>query len=81
MIKLSSNRLIKVLRKPWTLAIVILGDLIEDLLKENYRNLRDILLTNSLHNIITVPTRGRALLDPVIVSDDLTVYDSGVLAI
>ena len=59
--------------------IVILGDLNEDLLNENFRNLRDILLTNSLQNIITVPTRGRALLDPVIVSDDLTVYDSGVL--
>ena len=60
--------------------IVILGDLNEDLLNENHRNLRDILLTNSLQNIITVPTRARALLDPVIVSDDLTVYDSGVLA-
>ena len=60
--------------------IVILGDLNEDLLNENYRNLRDILLTNSLQNIITVPTRARALLDPVIVSDDLTIYDSGVLA-
>ena len=59
--------------------IVILGDLNEDLLNENYINLRDILLTNSLQNVITVPTRGRALLDPVIVSDDLTVYDSGVL--
>ena len=59
--------------------IVILGDLNADLLNENYRNLRDILLTNSLQNIITVPTRGRALLDPVIVSDDLTVYEPGVL--
>ena len=50
--------------------IVILGDLNEDLLNENYRNLRDILLTNSLQNIISVPTRGRALLDPIIVPDE-----------
>ena len=59
--------------------IIILGDLNEDLLNDNFRNLRDILLTNSLQNIIQVPTRGRALLDPILVSDDLTAYDSGVL--
>ena len=41
--------------------IVILGDMNEDLLNENYRDLRDIRLTNSLQNIISVPTRGRAL--------------------
>ena len=59
--------------------IVILGDLNEDLLNENYRNLRDILLTNSPQNIISVPTRGRTLLDPIIVPDELTAHDSGVL--
>ena len=59
--------------------IIILGDLNEDLLNINYRNLRDILLSNSLQNIISEPTRGRALLDPIIVPNDFTAYDSGVL--
>ena len=59
--------------------IILLGDLNEDLLNINYRNLRDILLSNSLQNIISEPTRGRALLDPIIVPNDFTAYDSGVL--
>ena len=45
--------------------IILLGDLNEDLLNINYRNLRDILLSNSFQNIISEPTRGRALLDPI----------------
>ena len=59
--------------------LVIVGDLNEDLLNDNYRNLHDLLLANSLQNIISVPTRERALLDPIIVADDLTAYDCGVL--
>ena len=59
--------------------IIILCDLNEDLLNINYRNLRDILLSNSLQNIISELTRGRALLDPIIVPNDFTSYDSGVL--
>ena len=54
--------------------IIILGDLNEDLLNINYRKLRDILLSNSLQNIISEPTRGRALLDPIIVSNDFTAF-------
>ena len=60
--------------------IVILGDLNEDLLNENYKNLRDIIMTNSFQNIITVPAKGRALLDPILTPDDLTSYESGVIA-
>ena len=60
--------------------IVILGDLNEDLLNENYKNLRDIMMINSFQNVITEPTRGRAILDPILVPDDLTTYDSGVIA-
>ena len=56
-----------------------MGDLNEDLLNDNFKYLRDTLLANSLQNIISVPTRGRALLDPIIVTDDLSAYDSGVL--
>ena len=59
--------------------IIILGDLNEDLLNVNYRHLHDVLLTNSLQNVIDQPTRENALLDPIIVPNDLTVYDSGVL--
>ena len=60
--------------------IIIVGDLNEDLLNDNFRNLRDILLTNSLQNLISVPTRDGAILDPIIVPDNLTVFDSGVLS-
>ena len=59
--------------------LVIVGDLNEDLLNDNFRYLRYTLLANSLQNIISVPTRGRALLDTIIVTDDLSAYDSGVL--
>ena len=44
--------------------IIILGDLNEDLLNANFRNLRDILLTNSLQNIIAEPTRGSRSFGP-----------------
>ena len=57
-----------------------MGDFNEYLLNDNqFRYLRDTLLANSLQHIISVPTRGRALLDPNIVTDDLSAYDSGVL--
>ena len=36
--------------------LVIVGDLNEDLLNDNFRNLHDLLLVNSLQNIISVPT-------------------------
>ena len=59
--------------------LVIVGDLNEGLLNDNFRNFRDILLANSLQNIISIQTRGRALLDSIIVTDGLTAYHSGVL--
>ena len=46
--------------------IIILGDTNEDLLYPNMHNLKDVLLLNSLHNIISEPTRQLALLDPII---------------
>ena len=36
---------------------------------------------NSLNNIITEPTRGRALLDPILNYFDQTVLDSGILQV
>ena len=59
--------------------VIILGDLNEDLLNPNLRKLKDILLINSLHNIITEPTRQTALLDPIITPTDMKILDSGVL--
>ena len=50
------------------------------MLNHSYHNLQDVLILNSLKNIINVSTRGRALSDPVKVPDDLTVYDSGTIA-
>ena len=49
-------------------AVVILGDLNEDLLNVNKHNLKNVLLVNYLKNIIIEPTRVCALLDPVIVT-------------
>ena len=51
--------------------IIILGDMNEDLLNRNMHNLKDVLLLNSLHNIITEPTLQLALLDPIIVHEDI----------
>ena len=57
--------------------IIILGDLNEDLLNANYRNLRDVLRKNSFQNKFDDPTRGMSLLNPIIVPNDLTAHDSG----
>ena len=59
--------------------IIILGDLNEDLLNPNFRKLKDVLIINSLHNIITEPTRLNALLDPIIIPTNMHFFDSGVL--
>ena len=38
------------------------------------------MLMNSLHNGIILPTRNTALLDPVIVPEEMLVLDSGIIA-
>ena len=53
--------------------VIIMGDLNENLLNPNNQNLKNVLLINSFNNIITEPTRGRALLDPVLTSFEQTV--------
>ena len=50
--------------------IIILGDFNEDVLNDTKHYLKDVLLINSLYNAIDVPTRGRALLDPIIIPFD-----------
>lgn len=59
--------------------IIILGDLNEDLLNPNFKKLKDILIVNSLQNVINEPTRQNALLDPIIIPVDMHFLDSGVL--
>ena len=44
--------------------IIIVGDMTED--RHNVSNLKDILILNSLNNIISQPTRQQAHLDPII---------------
>ncbi|MCU7958324.1 MAG: endonuclease/exonuclease/phosphatase family protein, partial [gamma proteobacterium symbiont of Bathyaustriella thionipta] len=61
--------------------LIIVGDLNEDLLNPNFHNLKDVLLINSLTNVITAPTRQQAILDPVIIPEDFPFLDSGTLDI
>ena len=61
--------------------IVLLGDLNEDLLNPNFHNLKNIMLINSLKNIVKEPTRINALLDPILINHDMTYLHSGALAL
>ena len=61
--------------------IIILGDLNEDILNPNMHNLKDVLLLNSLHNIISEPTRKLALLDPIIVNEDMSPLSQGIIQV
>ena len=61
--------------------LIFVGDLNEDLLNPNYRNLRDIMLINSLQNVITNPARQDAILDPIVILDDMHYLDAGILNI
>ena len=77
------NNFNKSLEKAYDIShnLLILGDLNEDLLNNNYHNLKDILYLNSLKNVIEVPTRGNAILDPIIVQTDFNFLDSGILSV
>ena len=59
--------------------IIIVGDLNEDLFNLNYQNLKDLIIINSLKNTIEDSTRQQALLDPIIVPDDMLYLDSGTI--
>ena len=61
--------------------LVIVGDLNEDLLNPNFHNLKDLLLINSMQNSISNPTRQHAILDPIIIPEDLPFLDSGTISI
>ncbi len=65
--------------------IIIVGDVNEDQLNERNHKLKDILILNSLKNIITSPTRitdtSSTLIDPIIVDQDQAIIKSDVLPI
>ena len=52
--------------------IIIFGDINEGLLNPNMHNLKDVLALNSLHNIISEPTSQLALLDPIILHEEMS---------
>ena len=51
----------------------------EGLFNPNMHHLKDVLLLNSLHNIISEPTRQLALLDPIILHDDMSPLNQGII--
>ena len=53
----------------------------EVLFNSNRHNLKDVLLINSLHNIIAEPTRQLALLDPIILHEDMTTLNQGIIKV
>ena len=59
--------------------VIIVGDFNEDLLNDSKHYLKDVLLINAFHNIVTEPTRGHALLDPILVPLEHSILDKGVL--
>ena len=61
--------------------IVIWGNMNEDLLDPNMHNLKDVLLLNSLHNIISEPTRQLAFLDPIILHEDMSPLNQGIIRV
>ena len=59
--------------------IIILRDMNEDLFNPNMHNLKDVLPINSLHNIIAEPTHQLALLDLIILHEDMTPLNQGII--
>ena len=49
------------------------------MLNDSKHYLKDVLLINAFHNIVTEPTRGHALLDPILVPLEHSILDKGVL--
>ena len=61
--------------------VIILGNLNEDLLNDNFHNLKDTLVLNSMINVINSLTRQNALLDPILIPVDMVVNESGTIAL
>lgn len=61
--------------------IILLGDMNEDLLNLNYHNLKDVLIVNSMQNTVLEATRLGAILDPIIIPEDMSYLKSGTLGV
>ena len=59
----------------------MLGDVNEDLLNPNMHNLKNVLLPNFLHNAIIKLTRQLALLDPIILHEDMLPLNQGIIKV
>ncbi len=63
--------------------IIIVGDINEDQLNPTTTKLRNILMVNNMKNIIREPTRvtihTQTLIDPISVTEDISIYDSGII--
>ena len=59
--------------------VIIVGDLNENLLSENFVHLKNIMLINNLKNVIDMPTRitehSSTLIDPIIISNNMDYYN------
>ena len=53
----------------------------EDLLNPNMHNLKDFLFLNFLYNTISEPTRQLALLDSIIVHEDMSPLSQGTIKV
>ena len=53
----------------------------EDLLNPRLHNLKDVLLLNSLQNIIDEPIRQLALLDPIILHEDMSPLNQVIIQV
>ena len=53
----------------------------EDLFNPNMHNLKDVLIIISHHNIIPEPTRQLALKNPIILHEDMTPLNQGIIKV
>ena len=61
--------------------VIIVGDMNEDLFNPKVHSLKNILILNSLNNVISQPTRQHALLDPIIIHNDMSFLHQDILEI
>ena len=51
------------------------------MLNSNVHGLKDVMILNSLVNVVSDPTRINSLLDPIIINDDLNFLDGGTIKV
>ena len=61
--------------------ILIFGNMNENLLNTNMHHLKDVLIPNSVHNIISEPTRQLALLDQIILHEDMSPLNQAIITV